>query len=96
MPTCLNDLVSIDRPKTNSRIFAHTRWDTIPVAAGILHCAYFFGMFYLFPRVPLLGDADPRLYLFGEHFVEHQRHFPQLYPQSLFSFAAAESLVQHH
>src|SRR5437773_9484590 len=25
----------------------------IPVVAGILHCAYFFGMFYLFPRTPL-------------------------------------------
>src|SRR5947208_8008607 len=48
-----NELVSLDRPKTNSRIFAHTRWDAIPVAAAILHCAYFFGMFYLFPRVPL-------------------------------------------
>lgn len=34
-------------------MFAHTRWDIIPVAAGLVHCAYFFGMFYLFPRVPL-------------------------------------------
>jgi hypothetical protein len=47
------DFVPIDRPKTNSRIFAHTRWDAIPVGAALLHCAYFFGMFYLFPRVPL-------------------------------------------
>src|SRR5215468_10359521 len=45
--------VPIDRPKTNSRIFAYTRWDVIPVLAAILHCVYFFGMFYLFPRVPL-------------------------------------------
>jgi Response regulators consisting of a CheY-like receiver domain and a winged-helix DNA-binding domain len=53
MPTSSSELVAIERPKTNSRIFAHTRWDIIPVAAGVLHCVYFFGMFYLFPRVPL-------------------------------------------
>jgi fatty acid desaturase len=48
-----SEFVSIERPKTNSRIFAHTRWDAIPVAAALLHCAYFFGMFFLFSRVPL-------------------------------------------
>ena len=45
--------VVIESPKTDSRIFAHTRWDAIPVLAAIFHCVYFFGMFYLFPRVPL-------------------------------------------
>ena len=53
MPTSSSELVAIERPKTNSRIFAHTRWDIVPVAAAVLHCVYFFGMFYLFPRVPL-------------------------------------------
>src|SRR5438046_7069092 len=53
MPTSSSDVVAIERPKTNSSIFAHTRWDVIPLAAGVLHCVYFFGMFYLFPRVPL-------------------------------------------
>src|SRR4029453_11623628 len=53
MPTSPIDLVAIERPKTNSRIFAHTRWDAIPVAAAALHCFYFFGMFYLFPSAPL-------------------------------------------
>jgi len=53
MPTSSSESVAIERPKTNSRIFAHTRWDIIPVAAAVLHCLYFFGMFYLFPRVPL-------------------------------------------
>src|SRR5215216_3758540 len=52
MPTSSSDLVAIERPKTDCAIFAHTRWDVIPLAAGILHCVYFFGMFYLFPRVP--------------------------------------------
>ncbi len=47
-----NEIV-VERPTTNSKIFAHTRWDVIPVLAAILHCVYFFGMFYLFPRVPL-------------------------------------------
>src|SRR6188768_1550745 len=53
MPTSSSESVAIERPKTNSRIFAHTRWDIVPVAAAVLHCVYFFGMFYLFPRVPL-------------------------------------------
>ena len=53
MPRSSSEFVSVERPRTNSRVFAHTRWDTIPVAAALVHCAYFFGMFYLFPRVPL-------------------------------------------
>src|SRR5260370_6119021 len=53
MPLSSSESVLVERPITNSRIFAHTRWDAIPVAAAVLHCAYFFGMFYLFPRVPL-------------------------------------------
>src|SRR5437762_8619106 len=53
MPSTSSEIVVVERPTTNSRIFAHTRWDAIPVAAAFLHCAYFFGMFYLFPRVPL-------------------------------------------
>src|SRR6201993_1703226 len=48
-----SNAVVIESPKTDSRIFAHTRWDAIPVFAAIFHCVYFFGMFYLFPRVPL-------------------------------------------
>jgi fatty acid desaturase len=31
MPTSSSDLVAIERPKTNSSIFAHTRWDVIPL-----------------------------------------------------------------
>src|SRR5581483_7493158 len=45
--------VVIEPPRTDSRIFAHTRWDVIPVCAALLHCAFFFALFYLFPRVPL-------------------------------------------
>ncbi|HWH92035.1 MAG TPA: fatty acid desaturase, partial [Candidatus Binatia bacterium] len=48
-----SNAVVIESPQTDSRIFAHTRWDAIPVLAAIFHCAYFFGMFYLFSRVPL-------------------------------------------
>ena len=48
-----SNAVVIESPTTDSRIFAHTRWDAIPVLAAIFHCAYFFGMFYLFSRVPL-------------------------------------------
>src|SRR5881398_279796 len=53
MPSQPNEFTVVERPRTNSRVFAYTRWDAIPVAAALLHCAYFFGMFYLFPRVPL-------------------------------------------
>src|SRR5256885_7805386 len=45
--------VATERLTTDSRIFAFTRWDAVPVSAGLAHCAFFFGMFYLFPRVPL-------------------------------------------
>jgi len=48
-----SNAVVIESPKTASRFFAHTRWDALPVLAAIFHCVYFFGMFYLFPRVPL-------------------------------------------
>ena len=43
----------MDRLTTDSRIFAFTRWDAIPVLAGITHWAFFWGMFYFFPRIPL-------------------------------------------
>src|SRR6058998_3878724 len=46
-------VATVERPRTNSRVFAHTRWDATPLIAALLHCVYFFGMFYLFPRVPL-------------------------------------------
>jgi hypothetical protein len=36
--------VVIESPKTDSRIFAHTRWDALPVLAAIFHCVYFFGI----------------------------------------------------
>ena len=48
-----SNAVVLESPKTDSRIFAHTRWDALSVLAAIFHCVYLFGMFYLFPRVPL-------------------------------------------
>src|SRR4029077_10749956 len=45
--------VAAERLQTSSRTFAYTRWDSVPVAAALLHCAYFFGLVYLFPRFPL-------------------------------------------
>jgi fatty acid desaturase len=46
------DQARIDLPPTNSRLFAYTRWDAIPVIAGALHL-YYFALFYLYPRLPL-------------------------------------------
>ena len=48
----IND-VATERLQTDSKIFAFTRWDIIPVLAELLHLAYFFGMFFLFPVAPL-------------------------------------------
>ena len=54
VPTSMNaDAIRTERPATNSRLFAHTRWDAIPAAAGLFHLAYFLGMFFLYPHAPL-------------------------------------------
>ncbi|HKP93612.1 MAG TPA: fatty acid desaturase [Chthoniobacterales bacterium] len=45
--------VASERLQTDSRLFAYTRWDVVPVAAELLHLAYFFGLFFLFPHAPL-------------------------------------------
>jgi fatty acid desaturase len=45
--------VATERLQTDSKIFAFTRWDIVPVLAELLHLTYFFGMFFLFPHAPL-------------------------------------------
>ena len=47
------DAIRIERPTTNSKLFAHTRWDAVPAAAGLFHLAYLFGLYFLFPHTPL-------------------------------------------
>ncbi|HYY14285.1 MAG TPA: fatty acid desaturase, partial [Chthoniobacterales bacterium] len=47
------DAIRVERPTTNSRVFAQTRWDALPAAAGLFHLAYFFALFWLWPRTPL-------------------------------------------
>ena len=47
------DAIRIERPTTNSKLFAHTRWDAVPAAAGLFHLAYLFGLYFLFPHAPL-------------------------------------------
>ena len=44
------DIIPVERPTTNSRIFAQTRWDVLPALAGLFHLFYFFALFYLYPR----------------------------------------------
>jgi len=48
-----NEVIRIEQPTTNSRLFAHTRWDALPTLAGLFHLAYFFALYFLFPRLPL-------------------------------------------
>src|SRR5579884_2268220 len=47
-----NNAVVLNRT-TDSKIFSATRWDAIPVIAGVLHCAYFFALFFLYPHLPI-------------------------------------------
>ncbi len=47
------DIFRVERPTTDSSIFAHTRWDAVPTAAALVHLAYFFAMFFLYPHTPL-------------------------------------------
>jgi fatty acid desaturase len=47
------DAIRVERPVTDSRVFAHTRWDVIPTLAGFVHLAYFFALFLLYPHTPL-------------------------------------------
>jgi len=47
------DVIRTERPATNSRLFAHTRWDAVPTTAGLFHLAYFLGLFFLYPHAPL-------------------------------------------
>ena len=51
------DVIRMERPSTNSRLFAHTRWDAVPTAASVFHLAYFIGLFFLYPHAP----PSPRL-----------------------------------
>ena len=48
-----SDPIVVERPKTDSKLFAHTRWDIVPTFAGLFHLAYFFALFFLYPRTPL-------------------------------------------
>jgi fatty acid desaturase len=54
VPASMNaDVIRTERPATNSRLFAHTRWDAVPTTAGLFHLAYFLGLFFLYPHAPL-------------------------------------------
>jgi len=68
------DAIRIERPATNSKLFAHTRWDAIPALAGFLHLAYFLGLFFLYPRTPLWVIC-----LRVDRQREHQRYWAQFY-----------------
>ena len=48
-----SDSIVVERPKTDSRLFAHTRWDIVPALAGLFHLAFFLALFFLYPHTPL-------------------------------------------
>ena len=43
---------SISRTETTSKLFAYSRRDAFPAVSGVLHLAYIFLLFWLFPRLP--------------------------------------------
>lgn len=45
--------IRVERVATDSKLFAHTRWDALPALAGLFHLAYFFALFFLYPHTPL-------------------------------------------
>ncbi len=45
--------IKIDIPKTDSRLFAYTRWDIVPVVAALAHFGLFVSLYVLFPRTSL-------------------------------------------
>jgi len=47
------DQIRVERVTTDSKLFAYTRWDSIPALASLFHLAYFFSLFFLYPRCPL-------------------------------------------
>jgi len=47
------DAIRVDRLTTDSKVFAHTRWDVLPAFAGLFHLAYLLGLYFLFPYAPL-------------------------------------------
>src|SRR4051812_27605753 len=51
--TMAADAIRIERPITNSKLFAHTRWDIVLTAAGLFHLAYLLALYFLFPHTPL-------------------------------------------
>jgi len=83
------DAVVIESPKRLRGFLGIPAGMRYPVMAALFHCVYFFGMFYLFPRGSALDHARSWLHLLGQHFMEYQRHFAQLHPQSLLPIAIA-------
>ena len=47
------EAIRVERLSTDSKLFAHTRWDILPALAGLFHFSYLFGLYFLFPYTPL-------------------------------------------
>ncbi len=47
------DPIKIEIPKTDSKLFAYTRWDIVPTVAAILHFCFFFALYFMFPHFSL-------------------------------------------
>jgi hypothetical protein len=67
------DAIRVERPATTSRLFAHTRWDAVPAAAGLFHLAYFLGLFFLYPHAPLWVMLILGFIYLANGQCEHQR-----------------------
>ena len=50
------DVIVVERPTTNSKIFAHTRWDIVPALAALFHLGYLVAMYFC-SRTPRSGSC---------------------------------------
>ncbi|MEY2537872.1 MAG: hypothetical protein QOG67_1612 [Verrucomicrobiota bacterium] len=97
------DSIRVDRPTTTSKVFAHTRWDVLPMLAGVFHFSYLFALFFLFPTTPLwimlaLGFVyalmmNANINGIGHNFI-HNPFFRAELPNRL--FGVAESVACCH
>ncbi len=47
------DPIRVERVTTDSKLFAFTRWDAIPLLAALFHLSFFFALFFLYQHTPL-------------------------------------------
>jgi len=77
------------------KLFTYTKWDALPVLAGLLHCAYVLTLFFIFPFAPWwlligMGFVYSISVSWNMNGISHNHiHNPYFYLENI------ESAVQH-